>query len=353
MPGAIDLPGPWGFLQDIGDAGKQIIDAQTQARLRQQQQDTQRAQMLQQLITSGAVDPTTLQANDPGATSYYRATNIDPRSLSNAPFKIKQNEATKSNQDVQVGQVNLDELQRKAKILAGLTDAQRQQMMGIPTTVDLQSQDDKNLENIAARYVYTARGNIDAAMVAAEHTLPGDVNKKLTRDYFGRAATEYANEQRKLQIEMTRAMKENPGTSIIGMLDDQMRQNNAEINALHEVISKYTVNGTLPQGLSKEAKTEIDNAKSRITSLTQRNSLLASKFDELSGVGGGANDKVTRTKAALAAGTITVNDVNKSGLLTADEKKQVLAGYTPIKKTDGAKVVVKGSTTKPKYNYSR
>lgn len=349
MPDIPSVRGPFSFLDSIGSAASDVIGAQNKEEQRRRDEQAKQAELLNQLISSGSVDPSTLQG--PQVSGFYAASGgIDPTKLSNAPYKIKKEQATQATQTTQGQALDLKTSMQHAEALSKMSPDQVNEFYKIPGSVDVATADDKQLAQMAKRYVYAAHGDAKAGFAAAQLQATGETRAKLTEAYFGQAAVEYANEQRELDAKMIAAMRAGgrAGTPQ-EMLDNFMRVNVAQQNVLQEEIGKMG-NPVMDSAIPGQARKR-RQLQEELNQYMAQQQLLNAKMSTIMGVGtppgmaqpqgGGApvvvDPAVATIKAALAAGKITPQDVQTMTRLTHAQKQQVLgpAGAPTANPTGG------------------
>lgn len=337
-----DIPevrGPFSFLTDIGSAAEKVIGAKSKEELRRREEQQQQAQMLQQLIASGSVDPSQLLG--PQVGGFYAASGgIDPTKLSNAPYVQKQEAAKQAPMQTQSAALTLKDQMQHTEALQHMGPDQLNEFYKIPGEIDVATADDSQLHDIAKRYVYAAKGDANAAYAAAQLQSTGLTRQKLSREFFGQAAAEYANEQKELDAKMMQASRMYNNTKQPQeMLDDYIRANVAQQNVIQQELAKMPMVDLNPQ--MKRQRAYLQKELSQYMAQAQ---LLNAKMTTMMGIqtapgmtqppagqpAPGADPVVETAKQALANKQITPADVMSSKRLTDAQKKAVLgAGYTP------------------------
>lgn len=332
-----DIPqvrGPFSFLDSIGTAASDVINARSKEELRRREEQQQQAGMLSQLISSGSVDPTQLQG--PQVSGFYAASGgIDPTKLSNAPFVQKTEAAKQAPMATQSQALTLKEQMQHVEALSHMSPDQVNEFYKIPGQVQVATADDKELAGIAKRYVYAAHGDANAGYAAAQLQSTGEVRSKLQKEFFGQAAVEYANEQKELEAKLIAAARAGgrAGTPQ-ELLDNFIRGNVAQQNVLQQEIAKLPmvdINGSdrVKKNLQKElnqymAQAQLLNAKMATLMGIQT---APGMTQPPAGQGQPQVDPAVETaKQMLATKQITPADVQSSVRLTAAQKAAVLGG---------------------------
>lgn len=348
MPDIPSVRGPFSFLDSIGSAVSDVTTAKNKEEMRRRDEQAKQAGLLNELISSGSVDPSSLQG--PQVSGYYAASGgIDPTKLSSAPYRIKQEQATQAKQTTQVGALDLNTSMQHATALANMTPDQVNEFYKIPGSVDVATADDKQLAAVAKRYVYAAHGDANAGYAAAQLQATGETRAKLQKEFFGQAAVEYSNEQKELEAKLIAAARAGgrAGTPQ-EMLDNFMRVNVAQQNVLQEELAKMG-NPVMDQAIPGQARRR-RQLSDELTQYMAQQQLLNAKMSTIMGVatppgmaqpkappaGPGAsaapapaNDPVASIIEQVKAKRFTVEQVNATPSLTADQKARVLAAVQP------------------------
>ncbi len=380
------LPNFFSALQNAGvigvDAYREAQDRARQDALLRRQQDMQNIQLFTQLLPHLAPQPEVMgvQGGDnagipllnpnpaysvPSSVqqSFGRITGGVPRLIASpeeqiarataaaTPGKLSRQKTAEELANVgqatrnQAETYDLVKHQKISEVLQGASPDQVQAMIGLPNEIDLATRNDAQLKDTARRLVFGFHGDWQRAAKLGDVMYPNlTKDKKLNEAFYREAASEWQLEQQKLAIELERARnaggrRRDPSEE----LDNLIQGYNTLRSGLVNEQAKLGVLGQLgkqdAQGNEINPTTERKQylaIQQQINDIDKKLIVAQSTYSKKLGVpetgakpnpDTGTEDKaVLLMRDALKNNRVTRKNIQDSGALTPEQKRQILGG---------------------------